>query len=372
MQDTNLILERRYLLEKILINEIELGTGLKERPDLKGKKFNKDGKEGEIINAYEIIGPNDAGAIIVSSTLGGSGKINGKKDENQRGYLYIDSPTGGALMGSFDWNTNTNSWSQEPRSIGNVSIKGNVTQSTTSQQGVSNQSQVNTATNTQTQRGLPITNPNDINVNTIFIVAEGNQNMFCKVTEIKDNVMIKNKKYKMVKAVRTDTTTPSQCGISKFNDQPGWIAFDYETNTNSTRGHFLEPNTEYPQGFLSQSAFRDNSNSIFTPQQGSGTQSQTNTSTNTAGNTSTNTTGVMSSNPDDYEKFQKENPQPSPQQNVSQGQNVNKYNVNYKVLTPQKLTGIRTKINSTGKGNTLTPEDLQALYTTISKLPNKK
>jgi hypothetical protein len=135
-------------------------------------------------------------------------------------------------------------------------------------------------------------------------------------------------------------------------------------------------------------------------------------------------TGAMSSNPEAYEKFQKENPQPSPQQNVSQGQNVNKYNyprpylnqntsqqsttnqgqnvvadlnkslatiggegkgvstttvqsapnynVNYKVLTPQKLTNIRTQINSTGKGNTLTPEDLQALYTTISKLPNKK
>ena len=134
--------------------------------------------------------------------------------------------------------------------------------------------------------------------------------------------------------------------------------------------------------------------------------------------------GGPSLDPDAYEKFQKENPQPSPQQNVSQGQNVNKYNyprpylnqntsqqsttnqgqnvvadlnkslatiggegkgvstttvqsapnynVNYKVLTPQKLTGIRTKINSTGTGNALTPEDLQSLYTTISKLPNKQ
>ena len=160
--------------------------------------------------------------------------------------------------------------------------------------------------------------------------------------------------------------------------------------------------------------------------------------------------GAMSLDPDAYEKFQKENPQPSA---TNQGQNVNKYNyprpylnqnktnqgqnvvadlnkslatiggegkgvstttnqptstqqvqntvgsalnnaissvgskvgaavttaqsapnynVNYKVLTPQKLTNIRTQINSTGKGNTLTPEDLQALYTTISKLPNKK
>ena len=137
--------------------------------------------------------------------------------------------------------------------------------------------------------------------------------------------------------------------------------------------------------------------------------------------------GGPSLDPEAYEKFQKENPQPSPQQNVSQGQNVNKYNyprpylnqntsqqsttnqgqnvvadlnkslatiggegkgvstttnqpsssppnynVNYKVLTPQKLTGIRTKINSTGTGNALTPEDLQSLYTTISKLPNKQ
>lgn len=137
-------------------------------------------------------------------------------------------------------------------------------------------------------------------------------------------------------------------------------------------------------------------------------------------------TGPMSSNPDAYAQYQKENPQPTSTQSsaTNQGQNVNKYNyprpylnqntsqqsttnqgqnvvadlnkslssigtdgkgvstttvqsapnynVNYKVLTPQKLTNIRTQINSTGKGNTLTPEDLQALYTTISKLPNKK
>jgi len=57
---------------------------------------------------------------------------------------------------------------------------------------------------------------------------------------------------------------------------------------------------------------------------------------------------------------------------VTTAQSAPNYNVNYKVLTPQKLTNIRTQINSTGKGNTLTPEDLQALYTTISKLPNKK
>ena len=57
---------------------------------------------------------------------------------------------------------------------------------------------------------------------------------------------------------------------------------------------------------------------------------------------------------------------------VTTAQSAPNYNVNYKVLTPQKLTNIRTQINSTGKGNALTPEDLQALYTTISKLPNKK
>lgn len=105
--------------------------------------------------------------------------------------------------------------------------------------------------------------------------------------------------------------------------------------------------------------------------------------------------GGPSLDPDAYEKFQKENPQPSSAQQVQNtvgsalnnaissvgskvgaavttAQSAPNYNVNYKVLTPQKLTNIRTQINSTGKGNALTPEDLQALYTTISKLPNKK
>jgi hypothetical protein len=198
----------------------------------------------------------------------------------------------------------------------------------TEQQGVSNQSQVNTATNAQTQRGQPITSPNNINVNTIFITPKdrsgssttadvSNENMFCKVTEIKDNVMIRNKKYKMVKAFKTDTTTPSQytttpsqCGIANFNEQPGWIVFDYETNKNSTIGHFLEPNTEYPQGFLSQyqTAFRDNSNSIFTVQQSNtsavvGTTVQNTTqsntvpqNTNTTSNTTTNTAAPQNTN----------------------------------------------------------------------------
>jgi len=178
-----------------------------------------------------------------------------------------------------------------------------------------------TTTSQQKQYGQPIMDPKNINVGTTYVtfakkdgVVDNSVNntngipIYCKVDSIKDNVQINGRVYKLVKGTNTETNKP--CGSLSFNSQDGWMALIDDKNI--VDGSLSEPDKDdiSSTGSFSfaQPATRSNEFSLFSMSsqvKGQPDQKQY--------------AGGPSLDPDAYEKFQKENPQPTSQQPVQYG-----------------------------------------------------